>query len=209
MPDKVLRVACIGHAPIVWRSAGMRDGCRWISGGVDTPGRVGACQFGRLNIEAKEDRPMGDEPRVWAQRRRADGGPFDAALTDKAHAMLRSQVSAGLARGVFSDVWHALYAQSPYLTARDPASEAAELRVRAGWWDTLDAVLDIVRADPAAVEYQPLERDHNHLWPQQLLVPDGDRSRWAQLTSRVVCHGEHVGWLDTGGQLLPLVGLPR
>jgi hypothetical protein len=201
-------------AVLTFDRAHIENGRRSISASIiEQPGKVGSCDYVTLWVEMKEGKPFDAEPWTTFTRRPGQGFARES-LPDKTRAIVRAEVDQALrVYGGFEKAWYA--ARHDPKKGFEYVGGASEKHA-----DGVVAVLpvlgdpvqrsDVVREHGDRIQYVPVPSDDNYRYPSYLVPSERDGGTgWTHAIVQVLLDGEQIGWLDSGGKILPLADMRR
>jgi hypothetical protein len=121
------------------------------------------------------------------------------SFTAKGNEQLRALLLPVIARAGFDRLWH------QYRRGRiDPATYAARAEQAyrlAEWWERAHEVAAVYDR----LTFRPVEQDDSYRRPQVLQPSAGTlhHAQWSEVMASAWLDGEQVGWLTTGGEVVP------
>lgn len=152
-------------------------------------------------IDVNEQAPFRGEPLSLIAQRRTVGDLGRVGFTANARAQLAKLVLPAVARAGFDRLWNEQRARQVQPARSYNAAEEAAALVR--WWRARED-LERMQAD-GMVEFRPIEHDHNHRRPTTLMPSPGTIQHLIRqdVIAEAWTRGEHVGWMTSGGDLVP------
>lgn len=185
--------------------AWMDYGRRQVSWTLRVPGKWHLNAWTFAWVDVKEERPFAGEPlSLWASRRLEDSSSR-VSFTDKGRAAIKAEVLPVIARYGFERLWMELTAAKFKRADHDKAISEAEARVEwykmkrdlGEWMAAGDLQFIGHDTDPVTGGHREhrvrVAREYHH----------GGYETDATL-ARAMHDGEHVGWLTSGGDVVPL-----
>lgn len=175
-------------------------------------GRLGACRFDRVQIEARETRPWSGEVNVSARRfiaRPDTGQPCYmpqgdwVGITDKAHDLLVRQTAPQFAGERFAVEWEKAWRAKHTAAAADNcrAASAAAMRIAAWWMAAAELHEQYAAGTLQLVRVRPPEGER---WPTVDVPPSSHDVSYVEVSGRLEYpDGELAGWMGVDGRLVP------
>jgi hypothetical protein len=187
--------------------AWVNSGRRQIVWTILTPGTFARNGFAMAWVTVTEELPFRGEPLTVTAERRVDGDGPRGWFTEAGMKALRATVLPAVARYGFDRLWTELNRNRH---GADVDRTIREAEAKLVWYRDRKALVEMHEAGLVTFDRQGFheglattvaERDTPGI---QRTVEYEGRLGWTHVMARAVVDGEQVGWMDTGGGLIPM-----
>jgi len=177
----------------------MEHGRRQLTWRLMEPGTLHRNAYAMAWFEVKEwEAFRGDRLSLWATRRTTPEGTRET-FTDAAREALSRQILPVIARYGFDRAWTEAHAQKAARAARGHAQAIEEAQAVVEWY-RCQADLDEAHA-AGLIEFRPLAPSLHQ--STSVVAQSTTGRRREDVIAQALLHGDQVGWLTRGGDLVP------